>query len=261
MTHQKKAALVTGASKGIGYAIAKQLLNDGYNIVVTSRSADTAQTAAHILSAETGNHAVGLAYNMENPLLPSQLISTAIENFGRLDVLVNNALANVINAPLLDTEDPVIDTAIVANISSVIKLCKHAYPHLKKSNGNIINISSSITNRYVNSLPLYAMLKSSIEKLTSSLAADWCSDGIRLNAIRPGFTHSSAAKDLGLNPEQIEGLHHHLEQFQPLGITQPDDIASLVSYLVSDKARKITGAVLDIDGGHHIQGHALFPRL
>ncbi|TVZ40390.1 3-oxoacyl-[acyl-carrier-protein] reductase [Alteromonadaceae bacterium 2753L.S.0a.02] len=260
MNYKKKVALVTGSSKGIGLGVAREFLQQGYCVAVTSRSADTAKTTAHLLSEETGGYCEGFAYDMNDPAAPANLITELLAQFGRLDVLVNNALANTINAPILETPDEVLDAAIIANISSAIKLCKHAQNALLVTGGNVVTIGSSITNRYVSGLPLYAMLKSGLEKLTQALAADWAAQGIRLNVVNPGFTHSGAAKDLGLNDEQIAGLYQYLAQFQPLGTAQPQDVAGVVSFLASDSAAKITGAVFDVDGGHRIQGHSLFPQ-
>ncbi|WP_188151812.1 SDR family NAD(P)-dependent oxidoreductase [Teredinibacter waterburyi] len=255
----KKIAVVTGASKGIGYGIAEQLATDGFKVVVTSRSQVNADAAAAGLQEKTAGEIIGLAYDMTNPKAAEALIAATVSTFGDIDILVNNALANCINAPLLQSDDADIDFAVLANLTSVIKLCKYAHPYLAKNSGAIVNIGSSITKRYVNGMPLYAMYKAALVKLTEALAADWAVDGIRLNTVNPGFTFSSAAADLGLSAEQVAGLYQYLNQFQPLGTAQPADVAQMVAYLGSEKAAKISGAVIDVDGGHHIQGHPLFP--
>jgi NAD(P)-dependent dehydrogenase (short-subunit alcohol dehydrogenase family) len=101
------------------------------------------------------------------------------------------------------------------------------------------------------------MTKAAIARLTEALAADWAADGIRLNAINPGFTRSSALEDMGLSKQQISTTYEYLSSFQPLGIAEPGDIAPIVGMLISDVSSKITGSIFDIDGGHHIQGHTI----
>jgi len=260
MKNLKEVVLITGGSKGIGRGIAEFLLSKGYQVAITARNESSAKEAANLISKAVGQSSIiGLAYNMEDPSAPEKLIKETIDKLGRLDVLINNSLASAINTPLLESEDLHIDNTIVANISSVVKLCRHAHPHLKVHKGNIINIGSSITKRYVNGLPLYAMVKAGLIKLTEALAAEWQSDGIRLNIVNPGFTQSSAAKDMGLSDDQIEETYKHLNQFQPLGSALPSDIAPTIGFLISDDARMITGSIIDVDGGHHIQGHSLLP--
>ncbi|MGH1485147.1 MAG: SDR family NAD(P)-dependent oxidoreductase [Cellvibrionaceae bacterium] len=260
MNTQKQTAIVTGSSKGIGRAIAKQLLLQGYQVVVTSRKKEDAENVAAVLSEETKATALGLAFDLEDPAGPKQLIEETINALGRLDVLVNNALSISINVDPLTCDEHLIDAGITANITNVVKLCRHAYPHLKESKGNIINISSSVTKRYVLGLPLYAMSKAAILKLTEAFAAEWAKDCVRVNAVNPGFTDSDAAAGLGLTEAQISKLHGHFDEFQLLGTAVPENIAPLITYLASKDASMVTGAIIDIDGGHHVQGHPLFPR-
>ena len=258
-TISKQTAIVTGGSKGIGKGIATELVSLGYKVAITARTQESAAQAAEKIPGYQAEKVIGLAFDMEQPNAAQQLIDNAISEMGHLDVLVNNALSKSINAPILHASDEEIDLGINANISCIVKLCKHAHPHLKATRGSILNVGSSVTKRYVTGLPLYTMAKASLVKLTEALAAEWYADGIRINAVNPGFTFSDAPKDRGLNEAQIEKLYNHTSQFQPLGTLEPEDIAPIIGLILSEKGKKITGAVFDIDGGHHIQGHSLRP--
>ena len=263
MTTSKKIALVTGGSKGIGLGIATHLAEQGYSVAITSRSKESAdniaQSTTQLLSTSSNGSLAGFAFDMEQSAAPKQLIDAVVDHYGQLDLIVNNALASSITADFTEVEEEVLESAIQANVTNVIKLCRYARPHLRETKGSIINIASSITRRYVVGLPIYAMAKAGLLKLTEALAAEWSAEGIRVNAINPGFTHSSAAKDMGLNDEQVNKIYEYLNNYQPLGSAEPKDIAPLVSFLASTQAKMITGAIFDVDGGHHIQGHPFLP--
>ncbi|HEX5055692.1 MAG TPA: SDR family oxidoreductase [Gammaproteobacteria bacterium] len=260
MELKNKVILVTGGSKGIGLGISEYLAKTGATVILTSRThATAAQTADNIRKRNPDCKISGFSFDLEDPSSMKRLIAETVAQYGRLDSVVNNAVSKSILVPIASGEDALIDSSITANISSVVKLCKYAYPHLKVTRGSIVNITSSITKRYINNLPLYAMAKTAIARLTEALAADWAADGIRLNAVNPGFTRSSAFEDLGLSKEQVSSAYKYFSGFQPLGIAEPGDIAPIVGILISDLGLKITGSVFDIDGGHHIQGHPAMP--
>jgi NAD(P)-dependent dehydrogenase (short-subunit alcohol dehydrogenase family) len=260
MQLKDKVILVTGGSKGIGLGICQFLVASGAKVILTSRTKVSADQAADKIRKECpGSTIFGLPFDMDDSTSMAGLIDSAVKVHGKLDALINNAVSKSLLVPVTSGEDAAIEASITSNISGVIKLCKYAHPHLKQSRGSIINIASSITRRYISGLPLYAVAKTAIVRLTEVLAADWAVDGVRLNAINPGFTKSSAFADMGFPAEAIDKAYHYFESFQPLGIADPGDIAPLVGFLISEHGAMITGAVFDVDGGHHVQGHPAMP--
>jgi NAD(P)-dependent dehydrogenase (short-subunit alcohol dehydrogenase family) len=259
MNLSEKVILVTGGSKGIGRGIAEHLAQLGYQVVLTSRKQASAQATADAVNKKNQGNAIGLEFDIDQPDAPEKLLAMIKAKYGRLDGLINNAVSKSLLADVVNSPDQVLDFAITTNLGSLIKLCKYSHPYLKATKGCIVNITSSITKRYISGLPLYAMTKAAIVKLTEALGADWAKDGIRVNAINPGFTRSSAFSDMGLQPAQVNFMYQYFSEFQPLGIAEPYDIAPMIAMLLSEQARMITGAIIDIDGGHHIQGHNAMP--
>ncbi len=213
-------------------------------------------------STHGGAQALGLQFNIEKAVDLKSLIKDTIDAFGRLDILVNNALSQSCVLPLDTLSDEQIEFAFTSNITNTFLLTHLAYPYLRKSRGNIINIGSVIVNRHLLGLPVYSIIKGAILQMTKALAAEWAADGIRVNAINPGFIRTSAFSNLGM-PEDLEDLieksYDFYKNYHPLGrIGKPEEIGKIAAYLVSDNSDLITGAVVDIDGGYSIQGSPLY---
>lgn len=258
MPAQQKTALITGGGKGIGRGIADALAAQGYAVVVTSRDEQYARRVAGEIEAQ-GGKALGLPFSLENEADLESLIQGTIEAFGRLDVLVNNALTSYAATPPALLTRQQIHSAFTANINHVFLLSNLAYPHLRQSRGNIINIASVIVHRHLLGLPIYAIAKGALIQMTKVLAAEWASDGIRVNAINPGFTRTEMLANLDKPQEFIEKSYDFFKNYHALEeIGQPADIASIAAYLASDAAHLITGAVIDVDGGYSIRGLPLY---
>lgn len=249
-----KVALITGSSKGIGRGIAEALAAQGIAVVVTSRSAERADATAAEITAQ-GGQALGLPFNLEHEEDLDALIQQTIASYGRLDILVNNALASAAAKPLEALPRAEMHLAFSANINNTFLLTNLAYPYLKHSEGSVINVASVIVNRYLLGMSIYAMVKGAMLQMTKALAADWAKDGIRINAINPGFIRTEALSELGMPEDLIEKNYDYYKSYHALGkIGQPDDIGKLAAYLASDAANLITGAVFDVDGGFSIRG-------
>lgn len=258
MCQEKKVAVITGSSKGIGRAIAEQLALQGKIVIVTSRNKEQAQATAETIK-KNGGEALGIKFNLEESYDFDSLISETISTFGRLDILVNNAVSKNSLVPLLESSADQIELACTTNISNTILLSKLSHPYLKKSKGSIINITSIITNRHLLGLSLYSIIKGAILQMTKALAAEWAHDGIRVNAISPGFIRTNAFEDMGMAKDEIERSYDFYKQYHPLGrIGEPIDVGKVAAYLSSDDADLITGAVIEIDGGYAIQGLSLY---
>ena len=255
--NDKSVALVTGSSKGIGKAIAQELVSKGMRVVVTSRDLQFAQDVAKKIDS-TGDSAIGLAFDICDVMSLREVVSQTIEHFGRLDVLVNNAVSQDCLIPSAEFDQVKIMTTITENISHSYLLCLEAYPYLKRSKGNILNIGSVVTNRYLLGLPLYGLIKGSMIELTKVLAAEWAKDDIRVNAINPGFTRTCAFSDLGMDEDTVNACYDFYAQYQPLsGVGDPASIANAAVFLTATSASFVTGSVLDVDGGYSIKGYEL----
>jgi NAD(P)-dependent dehydrogenase (short-subunit alcohol dehydrogenase family) len=256
----RRIAIITGASKGIGRGIAQQLASRNVAVVVTSRKKEQAEsTAAEI--QKTGGEALGLAFNLEDQDSLSNLIDSTVKHYGRLDILVNNAISTSC-VPSIDTLSPQqISFAVNANLTNTLLLTQYVRPHLSKTRGNVLNIGSIVTNRHILGMPLYTIIKGAIVQMTKALAAEWAQDSVRVNCINPGFIRSSSLEELNLPPEVMTAIEQRCEQFHPLGkrIGEPVDVGNLAAYITSDAARLMTGSVINLDAGLSVQGFSIQP--
>jgi len=257
MTTQQ-VAIITGSSKGIGNAIARALANQNIAVVVTSRNKVHAEETAAEISRE-GAIALGVEFDIENKSHLDRLIETTLEHFGRLDILVNNAVSQSCLLPSSDFEDHQVITTITTNLSHTYLLCQKAYPFLKQSQGNILNIASVVANRHLLGLPLYGLIKGAILQMTTVLAAEWAKDQVRVNAINPGFVRTQAFVDLGFEQSEINRAYEFYKDYQPLsGVGCTEDIANAALYLTSAASKTVTGTLLDVDGAYSVKALDLY---
>jgi len=260
MSAQRKTAIVTGSTKGIGNGIACELAAKGFNVVITSRDRDHASmVAGEINTSGMAGKAVGAYFDLEKQESAQLLLEQSLKEFGRLDVLVNNALSNSCVFPLHKLSDEQISFALTSNITNILLLCRLAFPELVKTQGNIINISSVVVNRHIIGMPLYTIAKGALEQMTKVLASKWAEDQVRVNAINPGFVKTSALADFGVPKDIIEKSREYHKQYHPLGrLGEPEDIGKLAAFLASDDASFITGSIVDCDAGYSVQGVQLY---
>jgi NAD(P)-dependent dehydrogenase (short-subunit alcohol dehydrogenase family) len=219
-----------------------------------TRDLESARAVAREIDADE-KKVLGLQFNLEDRATFGHLIKQSLERYGKLDLLVNNALSNSGAMPLFDTTDEQIEFALTSNITNTLLLTRKCYPELVKTRGSVINISSVIVNRHVFGLPIYNITKGAINQMTKALASEWAGNRVRVNAINPGFVYISALEGAGMNAAQAERMYKFCEQFHPLDRI----IGSLVAFLASDEASFITGAIINSDGGYSIQGISNIP--
>ncbi len=244
-----KVAIITGASKGIGAAIAKKLAEQGASVVVSSRSQAAVDEVAQSIKDNNGK-SIGIECHVGKQEHLSNLVEKTVAEYGRIDILINNAATNPTFGGLAEADLAVFDKIMNVNVKACMLLSNLCYPYMKKSEGgSIINISSVEGVRPSRGLGMYSISKSALIALTKSQAMEWGSDGIRSNVICPGLIKTKFSKALWSNEQLLSQFEMHI----PLGrMASPDEISDLALLLASDASSYITGSVYNADGGYLI---------
>ena len=241
---ERKVAIVTGGSRGIGQAIAVKLSEAGYDLVLNYRSREDEALAVKKALEEKGGVCEIVQADVSKFDDAKKLVQFAKKTFGRIDVLVNNAgITKDALLPMMKEAD--FDAVIDVNLKGTFNCMKHAMRvMMKQKSGVIINISSVIGLMGNIGQTNYAASKAGVIAMMKSLAKEGGSFGIRANAIAPGFIQSRMTDNL---PEEIK--EEMLKAIPLKAFGQPEDVANLVKFLASDDARYITGQVINVDGG------------
>jgi 3-oxoacyl-[acyl-carrier protein] reductase len=241
-----KVAVVTGASKGIGAAIAKQLAADGASVVVnyaTSRSGAD-KIVADITKA--GGKAIAVGASVANEADIDKLFAETKQAYGKVDILVNNAGVYGF-APLEQVSADEYKRQYDTNVLGLLLTTKAALPHFPEEGGSVINISSIVSTLAPAGGSVYASTKGAVDTITKSLAKELAPRKIRVNAINPGLVNTEGTQSAGLIASDFE---NRSVAATPLGRAgRPEDIAPPVSFLASDDARWITGETIFVSGG------------
>lgn len=248
-----KVALVTGAGRGIGRAIARKLSDEGAAVVVAELDPATAHEAAdELISA--GKQALAVPMDITREAEVAEAVRRAVETFGGLDVLVNNAGKNFSYDAVTLTESEW-DAAMDVDLKGVWMFCKHAITAmLMRGGGSIVNIASVHARITAPGYFPYPVAKSGVVGMTRSLALDYGRRNIRVNAICPGWVRTEMVQDWFDGQADPVVAEERVLSFQPLGrIGKPEEIANFVAFVASDEASFITGAELVIDGGMSVQ--------
>ncbi len=241
-----RVAIVTGASRGIGRSIALGLAQAGAHVALTARKQPDLDAVAHEIAA-LGRRALPLAGHMARRPDIDRLFETTLREFGRLDILVNNAATNPVFGPLIEIEEEVWDKVMTLNVKGYLFAAQRAAkPMLAAGKGAIVNVSSTGGLRASPGLGAYSVSKAAVIMLTRVLAKELAPFGVRVNAIAPALVETRFSEALWKTPEILETYL----KTTPMGRTaQPEEMAGAVVYLCSDAASYVTGEVLVLDGG------------
>ncbi len=238
-----RVALVTGAGRGIGAAVARQLARAGASTVLASRNLEQLEGVRASLPDASRGLAVPTDVSQADDL--DRLVERAMETFGGIDILVNNAGAIPPAKQIYKYAPDEWEYIMAVNLKAVWHLSNQVRTHMKaRGGGAIVNISSNAALHHDIGLGLYGISKAAVVMLSTVQAKEWARDKIRVNCLVPGVVRTELAKDV------IAYLAEHDTKPNPLDfIAEPDDIASLVHFLVSDRSRYMTGDTIRIDGG------------
>lgn len=244
-----KVAVISGASRGIGEAIARAYVGAGANIVIGSRRLENIKPVADALNEIGPGEAVGIEAHAGKAENAQVMVDTALNHFGRLDIAVNNAATNPHFGPLLEAEEWQWDKILEVNVKGYFWLCQAAARQMRKqgTGGRIINISSIAGIEPGPMMGIYSVSKSAVIMLTKALAVELGADNIRVNAIAPGFVRTRFSSALWEN----SALSSTLIGKTPLGrYAEPDEVSGLALYLASEQSDFATGGVFTLDGGY-----------
>jgi NAD(P)-dependent dehydrogenase (short-subunit alcohol dehydrogenase family) len=241
-----QVVLVSGASRGIGRAIAEGFATRGARLVITGRAAETIEQAAREI-CPAGGHVRPKVCDVSDTKAIDRLVAEVIDEFGRIDTLVNCAGVNK-RLRVVDFTEELYDFVTDINIKGAFFMAQAVGKHMIRArSGSQINIDSLNSHRPLNRVAPYAMSKAAMSHMTRSMAMEWGPHGVRVNAIAPGFTLTDLARSLW---EGDEEMNEWRQQNTPLRrIGQPKDMVGAAIFLASKASAFVTGQVLYIDGG------------
>ena len=240
-----RVALVTGASRGLGDAMARALASAGADVALHARTEPASATAATIASS-SGRRTALLTGDLGDPDTSERIVRDTLSAFGRLDILVNNAGIIRRRAAAEHTDDDW-EAVIAVNLSSVFRLCRAAGRHmLERGSGKIVNIASMLSFQGGVTVPGYAASKGGLVQLTKALANEWAARGVNVNAIAPGYMETDNTSALRADAARFREITARI----PSGRWgTPQDLAGAVVFLSSPASDYVHGHVLAVDGG------------
>lgn len=242
-----KTALVSGAGSGIGRAVAKALAAEGARVALLGRSKEKLEATAAEMAPGS---ALAVPARHDDPVQAAAAVRRSVEAFGRLDVLVNNAGAYVAGT-VAELETEGWSEAIAANLTGPYLLTREALPHLRKTRGSVVNVSSTLGIQPIAGAAAYCAAKAALNMLTRVVALEEAPSGVRANAVCPGVVDTPIHRQrAGENPRDVEEFLARMGAMHPLGrVGRPEEVAELILFLASEASGWTTGAVITIDGG------------
>lgn len=249
MLLKDRIIFLTGGSTGIGLDCAKAYAAEGACVALVARDGDLSAKVA----AELGPNHIGFACDVSNDAQVKAAIDRVLAHYGRLDVIHNNAGIATPSKPLHTTTDAEWDALFNINIRSVLLTTRHGYEALRASKGNILNTSSMVGVMGQEVHAAYTATKGAMNTLTKSMALDYAKDGIRVNAVCPAGTWTPMLRNWAKEQADPAGIARYLDDIHPLGYCPEGDVIADASvFLISDKARFVTGHIMHVSGGAEI---------
>ena len=241
-----RVAIVTGGARGIGWATCEAFAAAGFRVVVADLDGDAAEAGAARLSA-AGASALGIAADVTSTASTDAMVAATMARFGRLDALVNNA--GIIDPrPSVEVSDAAWDRMLAVHLDGTFRCSRAAHPAMVASGGgSIVNIASIAAHVGLRGRLSYSASKAAVEAIARALAVEWASDGIRVNAVAPGYTRTELyqeAVDAGL--VQTENLMARIPLGRP---AEPSELAAVILFLSTSPSSYITGQTIIVDGG------------
>lgn len=243
-----KVVIITGASSGIGRATAKLFAKNKAQVIAVGRNEKELATLRDEIQEKKGSVKTVLTDLREISQI-DRLITDTAEGFKKIDVLIN-AAGIIANGSIENTELAEWDKMLNLNLRSVFYMMNKCVPHLEKTKGNIVNVSSVTGPRAFPNVLAYCVSKAGVDQLTRCSALELAPKGIRVNAVNPGVVVTNLHKRSGMDEEKYSQFLEHSKNTHPLGRAgKPEEVAELIYFLASEKAVWITGATYEIDGG------------
>ncbi|MCJ8501851.1 SDR family NAD(P)-dependent oxidoreductase [Desulfatitalea alkaliphila] len=240
-----KVAIVTGAGRGIGRAIAVGLAASGAAVVVASRTAEQLQAVVAEIEAK-GGRALAVPTDLTDPARIEHLATETVKTFGRIDILVNNAARSFLRG-LMELREDGWDKVFNTNVKAVWLLSRAvARTMMEQKSGRIINITTVGAEKAELGMAAYGCSKAALKMLTRCMAREWAPFGVQVNAVGPGLTRTEFSQPIWSNPD----IAKHVTAQLPMGrIAEPEEIVPAVLFLASDGASYMTGESIYVDGG------------
>lgn len=247
MDYTGKVVIVTGASSGIGAATAKLYASYGALIAAVGRNETRLNDVANVCESYKGNRPLCILLDLLVPGSCEELVKRTVQTYGKIDILVNCAGKAAVTS-LFDNSMEIFDELFALNLRVPYRLTQLCLPYLKRTKGNVVNIFGSPSRVRPGFIP-YAMIKEALEKFTTAGSTELASEGVRMNAVRPGLTRTNFLSNFNVDDDCMDMTYKLIQDTLPNKvINEPEEVAKLILFVTSDTCPNLNGAHIVLDG-------------